>query len=137
VTYALDTNTISFLLRPGRNPQVVQRFEDMIKQGDDYAIAPFTHYEIHWYLLRKKATAQLRVFDDLYKNSLVKLSMDEADFLLAAKIKADLVEKGTPIGYKDADIFIAAYCMNNDYTLVTDNISDFMRIDGLKYVNWV
>jgi len=53
-----------------------------------------------------------------------------------AKIKADLVEKGTPIGDKDADIFIAAYCMNNDYTLVTDNISDFKRIDGLNYVNW-
>ena len=62
--------------------------------------------------------------------------MDEADFVLAAKIKADLVEKDTPIGNKDADIFIAAYCINNDYTLVTDNVSDFQRIDGLKYVNF-
>ena len=136
MTYALDTNTISFLLRPGRNPQVVQRFEDIIRQGSDYVIPPICHYEINWYLQRKKATAQLQIFSDLYNDSLKNLIMDEADFVLAAKIKADLVEKGTPIGNKDADIFISAYCINNDYTLVTDNVSDFQRIDGLKYVNF-
>ena len=62
--------------------------------------------------------------------------MGEADFKLAARLKADLVEKGSPIGNKDADIFIAAYCMNNDYTLVTDNTSDFERIDNLSIINW-
>lgn len=36
----------------------------------------------------------------------------------------------------DSDILIAAYCIVNDYTLVTDNTSDFERIEGLKFVNW-
>jgi tRNA(fMet)-specific endonuclease VapC len=36
----------------------------------------------------------------------------------------------------DADILIAAYCLVNDYTLVTNNTNDFNRIDGLKLVNW-
>jgi len=62
--------------------------------------------------------------------------MREADFILAAKLKANLVEKGTPIGNKDADIFIAAYCLNNGYTLVTDNTNDFERIEGLQVINW-
>ena len=41
-----------------------------------------------------------------------------------------------PIGKDDGDIFIAAQCIVNDYTLVTDNTGDFERINGLKTVNW-
>ena len=136
MTYALDTNTISFLLRPGRNPEVVQQFEQMIEQGGGYIIPPLSYYEITWYLLRKKASSQLQVFERFYKNSDTELHMGEADFLMAAKIKAKLVEQGTPLGGNDADILIAAYCMVNDYILVTDNVRDFQRIDGLKYINW-
>lgn len=62
--------------------------------------------------------------------------MGENEFLLAAEIKVDLAEKGITLGDDDADIFIAAECIANDYTLVTDNIVDFQRIDGLKFVNW-
>jgi len=134
--YALDTNIISFLLRPGRNPEVVQKFDEMIKQGREYVIPPLCYYEVFWHLLRKKAAAQLQVFERLYNDSLPNFNMRETDFILAAKIKVDIVDKGTTIGNKDADIFIAAYCINNGYTLVTDNTSDFRHIDGLKLVNW-
>ena len=134
--YALDTNIISFLLRPGRNQDVVRQFEKMIEQGDDYVIPAIAYYEIMWYLLRKKATGQLRVFERLYRNACVEIRMGEADFLLAARIKANLVKQGIPLGDKDADILISACCMANDYTLVTDNVSDFERIEGLKFVNW-
>jgi len=137
MTYALDTNTISFLLRPSKNQQIVQMFENIIKQGDDYVIPPLSYYEVYWYLIRKNATAQLKVFLDLYNSSSAKIYMNEDDFQLAARIKAQLVKDGTPIGNKDADIFIAAYCINNNYALVTDNVSDFKRIADLKYVNWV
>jgi tRNA(fMet)-specific endonuclease VapC len=135
--YALDTNIISFLLRRENNHDVAKRFETEIKQtGNFYVIPPLSHYEIYWYLLRKKATAQLRIFNELYNNSLVKIGMGEAEFIKAAVIRADLEEKGISIGNKDADIFIAAYCIVNGYTLVTDNTSDFKRIDGLKIANW-
>jgi len=135
--YALDTNIISFLLRRERNQEVAKRFEDEIAvRGNYYVIPPISHYEITWYLLRKKAVRQMQIFNELYADSLTKISMREAEFIKAAEIKADLEERGLPIGSKDADIFIAAHCIVNDYTLVTDNTSDFERIDGLKFVNW-
>ena len=134
--YALDTNIISFLLRPGKNPEVVARFEAIIEEGYDYVIPPLSYYEITWHLLWKKASAQLLILGGLYKNSASKIIMSEEDFLTAAKIKAYLMEQGTPIGEKDGDIFIAAHCIVNGYTLVTDNEKDFNRIDGLKYINW-
>jgi len=132
--YALDTNIISFLLRAERNPKVVMRFAFEIEQGNDYVIPPLSYYEITWYLLRKKATTQLRYFHDLYQNAFVKSGMNESDLSLAAQIRANLEEHGNLIG--DADILIAAYCIANDYTLVTDNTSDFERIKRLKFVNW-
>jgi len=134
--YALDSNTISFLLRPSYNPNVVKEFEKMIKQGDDYVIPPLSYYEVRWHLLRKNATAQTKLFEDLYANSLVRVNMSEAEFILASEIKARLVAQGTPIGARDGDIFIAAHCLINGYTLVTDNVSDFSRIGGLNIVNW-
>jgi len=132
--YALDTNTISFLLRAKNNPEIAERFATEIEQGNDYAIPPLSYYEIMWYLIRKKATVQLRYFQDLYQSSIVKPRMDEADLLLAAQIRADLDEQGKPIS--DTDILIAAYCIVNEFILVTDNTRDFERIEGLKIVNW-
>ena len=35
------------------------------------------------------------------------------------------------------DILIAAFCVVNDYLLVTDNTKHFKDIDGLQFVNWV
>lgn len=135
MTYALDTNIISYLLRPSRNQEVVKRFIAET-QAHNYVIPPICYYETLWYLLRKNATSQLLVFNGLYKNVLTKINMGEADFIKAAEIRANLVEKGTPIGGKDADIFIAAYCIVNDYILVTNNTLDFNRIDSLKLENW-
>jgi len=134
--YALDSNIISFLLRPSRNPHIVQQFEGIIAQGHDYVIPPLSYYEIYWYLLRKGATAQIGIFNELYANSFTKISMGEAEIIKAAEIRADLEKRGQPIGNKDADIFIAAHCIVNGYTLVTDNTSDFERIEGLEIVNW-
>jgi len=135
--YALDTNIISFLLRRERNQEVVRRFEDeIVQRGNYYVIPPLSYYEIYWHLLRKKATAQARIFNGLYAGSLSKAGMKEAEFVKAAEIRATLEEQGTPIG-SDADIFIAAHCIINGYTLVTDNTSDFQRIGcGIKIVNW-
>jgi len=36
-----------------------------------------------------------------------------------------------------ADFLIVAFCMVDDYILITDNIKDFENIDELQFVNWV
>jgi tRNA(fMet)-specific endonuclease VapC len=135
MTYAVDTNIISYLLRPNQNQEVVERFISETRDND-YVIPPLCYYEILWHLLRKDATVQLGVFNEIYKNASVKINMNEAAFVKAAEIRAELERTGNPIGDNDADIFIAAYCIVNDYILVTNNTKDFERIDGLKIVNW-
>ena len=140
MTYALDTNILSFLLRRDKNQDVTRRFrEEITERGNYYTIPPLSYYEVFWLLLRKGASAQIRMFNDLRDGSCASLDISEAEVVKAAEIRAYLEERGTPIGEEgngDADIFIAAHCIVHGYTLVTDNVNDFGKIDDLKFVNW-
>lgn len=51
------------------------------------------------------------------------------------EIYANLKIKGQLIN--DADILIASIVMSYEATLVTNNVSHFSRIDGLKIENWL
>ena len=136
--YALDTNTISFFLRGEGN--VDKYFQkEIVEAGNPYVIPFIVYYEIRRWLL-DKPTKGIRVFsqqfDILFGNMQKKAEMPYSVWEKAVDIYVLLKQKGLLIG--DADILIAAYCIDNDYTLVTDNINinDFSRIDGLKFVNW-
>ena len=52
-----------------------------------------------------------------------------------ADIRVALENAGTPIG--SDDMFIAAVAKVNDLTLVTNNISHFSKVPGLKIENWI
>ncbi len=57
---------------------------------------------------------------------------DEASY--SAEIRADLEKKGTPIG--PYDILIAGTALARKAKLVTHNINEFKRINGLEVVDW-
>ena len=136
MTYALDTNTISFFLWGEGNADSCFR-KEIIEAGNAYAIPFIVAYEIKRWLL-DRPTKQLRVFAEqfnrLFESAEDKADMPNAVWEQAADIYIALKQKGRLIG--DADILIAAYCIVNDYTLVTDNTNDFNRIEGLSFVNW-
>lgn len=51
------------------------------------------------------------------------------------EIRAGLERKGTPIGVND--LHIAAHARSEGLTLVTNNMREFARVDGLRLVNWL
>lgn len=50
-------------------------------------------------------------------------------------IRADLERKGTPVGVND--LHIAAHARSEGLVLVTNNLSEFERVAGLRTENWV
>ena len=85
-----------------------------------------------------------------YKSGRVEHNVAEVDHLVAAvrvlestpaaskrfgQIKAQLQQRGKPLD--DADLFIAAFALEQDAVLVTDNEKHFRRITGLKVKNWL
>ena len=131
MTYALDSDTISYLLNKDSRAQ--DNFKNAVDNGHEYVIPPMVYYEIKRWLIIKNASAKLSAFTKLcrFTNQIV---MNDTCWEKAIEIYALLTKKGTTID--DGDIFIAAYCLVNDYTLVTNNTNHFQRIDGLEIVNW-
>ncbi len=52
----------------------------------------------------------------------------------SGRIRAELNKKGTPIGVYDLQI--ASIALANNLVLVTHNIGEFSRVEGLQYEDW-
>ena len=50
------------------------------------------------------------------------------------KIRADLEKKGTPIG--PLNMMIAGHAQSLGYTVVTNNVKEFSRVNALRIENW-
>jgi tRNA(fMet)-specific endonuclease VapC len=70
----------------------------------------------------------------LFLSRFPSLPFDDSAAENYGQIRADLTRKGQIIGPND--MLIAAICRANDVTLVTNNVSEFGRIAGLKIEDW-
>jgi tRNA(fMet)-specific endonuclease VapC len=66
--------------------------------------------------------------------SLQILPFDSACTRIAARINAELLNRGTPISI--TDVFIAATGLRHRWAVVTNNTKNFRRIDGLTLEEW-
>jgi tRNA(fMet)-specific endonuclease VapC len=62
------------------------------------------------------------------------LPFDEEDARISGKIRAELALVGKRIG--EYDTLIGGQCLRHGMTLVTNNLSEFSRIQGLNCVDW-
>jgi predicted nucleic acid-binding protein len=133
--YALDSDIISYFLKNNRNIQ--EKLKNIINENI-YSIPPLVYYEVKRWLVLRNATNQLKEFKRIYDDS-VKNEMTLKIWEKAIEIYVKLVSQGTPIGKdgKESDIFIASFCIVNDYTLITNNINHFKNITELKTINIV
>ena len=70
---------------------------------------------------------------ELLTNDLIVLDFNESIALKSSDIYHELRIKNQLIEFRD--IFIAATALANNYTLLTNNESDFANIKGLKIIN--
>lgn len=129
--YLLDTNTVSNYLKG--NSAVLKNLKRHHRSL--VAISSITKYELFYGLLKnssahKKYGEQLRL---LFKQAQT-LVFDEESALIAAEIKHDLTQKGTPIG--DCDTMIAAIGLQHKTIVVTNNVKHFQRVRDLVVINW-
>ena len=90
-------------------------------------------YEIQRGLLYKPSPKKEKIYFALRKHYGVG-DMNTEMWVRAAHIYVELRHKGFTTS--DDDIYIAAFCLINGYTLVTRNTKDFENIAGLHIENW-
>lgn len=129
--FMLDTNIISDILRnPNGSSAQRARSEGVAR----LCLSAIVACELRYGVLKKGATA-LGERVEAFLTNIVVVPFEggfDADF---AEIRVALEKAGTPIG--PYDMLIAAHARSLDLTLVTDNMREFSRIDGLKIENWI
>jgi predicted nucleic acid-binding protein len=129
--YALDSNIVSFYLRGNHN--VIENIEKAIGEEHSIVITPIAYYEVKRGLLLIDAVKQIKKFEDFCNLFPVG---NLGDYLLEDAITIYVHERKEKRNTEDADILIAAFCLYNNYILVTDNTKHFINIPGLHVVNW-
>jgi tRNA(fMet)-specific endonuclease VapC len=94
-------------------------------------IPPLVYYEIKRGFNLIHAPAKEKIFKQMCENySIGRLNRKCYDY--AAKLYSDL----RAFNPNDVDLLIAAFCIINNYVLVTNNDKHFNRIENLMVENW-
>jgi tRNA(fMet)-specific endonuclease VapC len=133
VIVLLDTNILIYLIK-NHPPQVAERI-DALAPNDSLAMSFITWAE----LLQgaegsQRREATLRQLDLLARQVPV-LYPEGPQICRHYAVQATaLKRRGTPIGAND--LWIACHALALDATLVSHNVSEFARIDGLRLEDW-
>ena len=130
--YLLDTNICIYIAKrkPGR---VLSRLEHM--RPGDVGMSVVTYLELVFGAWKsQQVEANLAKIEQLRRLIPVQpLDVDVAKHY--GRLRADLEKKGVPIGAYD--LLIAAHALTLGLTLVTNNLREFARVEGLRLDNWV
>jgi tRNA(fMet)-specific endonuclease VapC len=128
--YALDTNIITYYLKG--NEKILDKVDQEAKK-DNIIIPPFAYFEIKKWLMAVNSKVKLQAFEKLFeKYGIDAIEKETLDLSLSIYIK--LRQSGVTID--DGDLLIAAYCIQNDYILVSNNQKHFEKIENIQVVNW-
>lgn len=129
--YMLDTNIVIYVIK--RRPiEVLERFNANVGR---MVISSITLAElVHGAEKSAFPERNLRIVED-FVSRLDVLSYDQRAAFQYGSIRADLEKKGTPIGLND--LHIAAHARSEALTLITNNLREFSRVNGLISENWL
>ena len=130
--YMLDTNIIAYA--KNNRPEGVRQ---KMRQHDpsDLCISAITMAEIEYGVYNSSHPDINQLAFIAILSGIEVLPFDSAAAIEYGRIRSDLKNKGTLIGSND--LLIAAHAKSHGLTLVSNNTSEFERVEGLKLENWV
>ena len=128
--YALDTNLCMRVLRE-RPPSVGARFNAI---PDDLSISSVVLTELLYGAERSARPGENRREVERFAGRLQVLLYDEAAAQHAANIRSNLERRGQRIG--SYDVLIAGHARSLSLIVVTGNLREFERVEGLRCEDW-
>ncbi|MGC5165900.1 type II toxin-antitoxin system VapC family toxin [Luteimicrobium sp. DT211] len=128
--FVLDTDVVIDVLR-SRSPVMLERFSE---HDDAIAVSAVTVAELHYGAARSSAPSSNRTAVEEFLAFLEVLPLDAAAAAHSGEIRGALAAAGTPIG--GYDVLIAGHARSVGAVLVTGNLREFSRVDGLRVVDW-
>ncbi len=128
--YVLDTNSVIYFFKGmGR---VAERLQGTPPRS--LAVPSIVVHELEVGIAKSSAPARRRLELEQLLALLEVLPFGSPEAAVAARVRAELEQAGTPIG--PLDILIAGTALRHGATLVTRNVKEFERIHGLAVEDW-
>lgn len=129
-SYMLDTDVCIRVVRD-RTPELNDRFS---LYGDALCISTVALMELLVGAAKSMRPDQQRQKVDRFVARLKVLPFDAFAAEHAADIRANLERRGQMIG--NYDVLIAGHARSRGMTIVTGNVREFGRVDGLRVEDW-
>jgi len=131
MSYLLDTNAwAAYLSR--RHSSVVHRIEQT--PPDEIRLCSVVKAELYFGAYKSpRREANLALLMRIFRQ-FASLPFDDAASKVCGQVRSSLEKQGTPIGPND--LMIAAIALANGLTLVTHNVREFERVEGLRIEDW-
>ncbi len=127
----LDTNICIYIIK-NHPPKVRQILEQ--KKDFEIVLSTAVVFELQYGIEKSLAREKNQIALEEFLIGFEIATFDRAAATRAASIRAGLERKGTPIGAYD--YLIAAHALELGATLVTNNLKEFRRVQGLHLENW-
>lgn len=131
VTHILDTNICIYIINR-RPPGVLEKLIEL--PLGVVGVSSVTVGELA-YGISKGRSSKNRVVLENFLRPLVILPFNARAAWKYGEVRRKLELQGTPIG--PLDTLIAAHALSLGAVLVTNNLKEFARVDGLQLENWV
>lgn len=129
--YLLDTNICIYAIK-NRPEHVIKKITS--HSPENLAVSVITHAELIYGAYKSQRVEENLEAVSLFLSPFEIIDFGGNDALTYGQIRANLENKGTPIGAND--LLIAAQALNKGYILVTNNEKEFKRIDRINIENW-
>jgi tRNA(fMet)-specific endonuclease VapC len=129
--FLLDTNVLSQLIRDPRGPVAMR----LATAGEAQVFTSIVVAGELRYGAQKKGSRMLTDRVDQLLASIEVAPLETGVDRIYADIRNALESSGQIIGAND--LLIAAHALEQEATLVTDNVAEFQRVTGLHIENWV
>ena len=135
MTYLLDTDTLSNLLRRAPSPELLRKLASV--PPDEQSTSSITLGELIYgaHRLGERAAELVGRIEETLLPNLAVLPFDALAARRYGELRAELERRGMPIG--DADMRIAAIALANAVVVVTGNVRHFELVPGLSVENWL
>lgn len=132
--YLFDTDTLSDLLRRAPSPRLLRRLAAV--PPEEQSTSSITLGELIYgaHRMRERAAELVERIERALISNLAVLPFDAAAARRYGELRAELEQRGTPIG--DADMRIASIALANGLIIVTGNVRHFEQVPGLAVENW-
>lgn len=129
--YLLDTDTCIYIINQ-RPPAVFDRFRQ--HRAGEVGVSSITVAELV-FGVEKSGSGRNRAALEKFLIPLEIMSFDAEAAARYGEVRAALERNGTPIG--GMDTLIAAHALSLGAVLVTNNLREFQRVEGLAIENWL